>query len=144
MQYAKHFQTLTTPQTEQARSDQVQNSAGGFSFQLDKWKRLDRWLILGAEGGSYYASERKLTRENAATVLECLAEDGLRTVRTIAEISESGRAPKNDPAIFALSLACADAQLETRRAAFAAISRVCRIGTHLFHFAEALKGTRKW
>jgi 60 kDa SS-A/Ro ribonucleoprotein len=142
--YAQHFSTLTTPQNEAARSDQVQNSAGGFVFQLDKWKRLDRWLILGAEGGTYYASERKLTRDNAQTILECLAEDGARAIRTIVEISDAGRAPKNDPAIFALALAASDAKLETRQAALAALPRVCRIGTHLFHFAQAVSVNRGW
>ena len=35
---------------------------------MDDMTRLQRFLILGSEGGSYYASERKLTLENAAAV----------------------------------------------------------------------------
>ena len=46
-------------------SNQVPNSAGGYAYPVDDWVRLDRFLILGPEGGSYYASERKLTIENA-------------------------------------------------------------------------------
>lgn len=142
--YASHFSTLTTPQSEPARADQVQNSAGGYVFALDKWKRLERWLILGCEGGTYYASEQKLTRENAKTILECAKEDGPRTVEIIAQMSESGRAPKNDPAIFALAICAGAADPATRVAALAALPRVCRIGTHLFHFVRDVEGFRRW
>src|SRR4051794_34486857 len=90
-------------------SNQVPNSAGGYIFPVDDWVRLDRFLILGSEGGSYYASEHKLTLENAAAVQRAIAADGLRAVARIVEISEAGRAPKNDPALFALAL-CAAAE----------------------------------
>lgn len=142
--YAEHVSRTKTSQREQARPEQVENSAGGFVFQLDAWKRLDRWLILGAEGGSYYASEKKLTKEAAATVLECLKLDGPRAVAQIVAISDAGRAPKNDPAIFALALASADENVETRRAALAALPQVCRIGTHLFHFVRDVEHFRSW
>src|SRR5262245_5470992 len=92
-------------QREQADPRQVKNSAGGFAFQVDAWQQLDRFLILGSEGGTYYAGERALTRENAGVVKTLLAEDGPRLVRRVVEISESGRAPKNDPAILALAMA---------------------------------------
>ena len=46
-----------TPQT-QAIPGTVPNSAGGHAFPVDDWTRLDRFLVLGSEGGSYYAAER--------------------------------------------------------------------------------------
>lgn len=139
--YAQH---TTANQREQARPDQVQNNAGGFVFQLDPWKRLERWLILGAEGGTYYVGERKLTRDNAKTIAECLSLDGPRAVRTIVEVSQAGRAPKNDPAIFALAMAAGADDPATRKAALDALPHVCRIGTHLFHFAESVEHFRRW
>lgn len=142
--YIQHFTSLFTSQKEKARADQVQNSAGGYTFALDKWARLDRWLVLGAEGGTYYASERKLTRENATTIAECLSDNGLHTVARIVAMSESGRAPKNDTAIFALAMAAGDSSPETRKAALAAVPRVCRTGTDLFHFVRDVEGFRKW
>ena len=36
--------------------DMVENNAGGFVFKLDEWKQLERFLILGSEGGTYYVS----------------------------------------------------------------------------------------
>lgn len=63
---------------------------------------------------------------------------------TAVEFSKSGRAPKNDPAIFVLAMAASAEDPETRRAAFAALPEVCRIGTHLFHFVTAVQEMRGW
>lgn len=139
--YAQHLGS--TPQNEPLKG-QVANSAGGFSFAVDDWKRLDRFLVLGAEGGSYYASERKLTVENAAVVERCAALDGLLTVARIVQVSDAGRAPKNEPALMALAICAKRGDTKTRQAAFAALPRVARIGTHLFHFAEYVKALGGW
>lgn len=134
-----------TPQSEPIPgSAQVPNSGGGYAWAVDDWTRLDRFLILGSEGGTYYITERKLTAENAEAVARCIAEDGPRVVRRIVEVSEGGRAPKNDPAIFALALCAALGNPATRAAAFEAMPRVCRTGTHLFHFAAFVDGLRGW
>jgi 60 kDa SS-A/Ro ribonucleoprotein len=137
--------TAATPQNEAIPgSGQVPNSAGGFAWAVDCWERLNRFLILGTEGGTYYIGERPLTRENADALLECLNTDGPRTVRTIIEISASGRAAKNTPAIFALAVAAASTDKETQRLALDAIPAVCRTGTHLFQFANLVTDWRGW
>ena len=87
---------------------QVANNAGGYVFAIDDWARLDRFLVLGSDAPTYYQSARALTRENAKAVLDCLAADAARAIARIVEISVSGRAPKQDPAIFALALATLD------------------------------------
>ena len=139
--YARHFGA--TPQSE-ALPGQVLNSAGGHSFAVDDWTRLDRFLILGSEGGSYYASERKLTVENAAVVERCAKLDAIRTVARIAEVSIAGRAPKNEPALLALAMVAKRGDVAARRLAFDALSVVARTGTHLFHFAEYVKALGGW
>lgn len=147
MTYLRHVQTNTaeTPQNEpMLGAGQTKNSAGGYSWSVTDWQRLDRFLILGSDKGSYYASERQLTQENASAVLSCIKADGPRVVRRIAEISEAGRAPKTDPGIFALAMCASLGEEVTRRDALAALPEVCRIGTHLFHFAEYVKGMRGW
>ena len=148
MRYLKTLATRPSSRTPQSRpipgSTQAPNSAAGFTWAVDDWMRLERFLLLGSEGGSYYASEQKLTRENAAAVLRCLAADGGRAVERIAVVSEAGRAPKNDPALFALALAAAEGDAATRRAALAALPRVARTGTHLLHFAAFAEGFRGW
>ena len=145
MRYGKHFSSKATPQSEPIPgSTQVENSAGGFSWAVDDWVRLDRFLVLGSEGGTYYTSEKKLTKENAGAVLRCINQDGPRVVSRIVEISDAGRAPKNDPAIFALAMAAGLGTARTKQVALDALPKVCRIGTHLFHFAEAVQEFRGW
>jgi 60 kDa SS-A/Ro ribonucleoprotein len=144
MSYTQHVSGLRTPQAEPARSDQVKNDAGGYAFQVDIWTQLDRFLILGTEGGTYYVDEKSLTVRNYESLKACLAADGLRTVARIKEISLAGRAPKNDSAIFALAVASGHTDRATRTAALAAVTDVCRIGTHLFQFIKAAKEFRGW
>jgi 60 kDa SS-A/Ro ribonucleoprotein len=140
--YAQHVSTRTTPQTEPIPGKpMVPNSAGGFAFAVDDWTRLERFLILGNPGGSYYATEKKLTVENAECVKRCLAIDAARTIRTIAGVSDAGRAPKNDPAIFALAIAAGTGHTAL---AMEALPKVARIGTHIFAFADAVQEFRGW
>jgi 60 kDa SS-A/Ro ribonucleoprotein len=143
--YGKLFSRKATPQTQPIPgATQVANSAGGYGWAVDDWVRLDRFLVLGTEGGSYYAAERALTRANAEAVERCVKSDGKRVVERIVAVSDAGRAPKNDPAIFALAMAAKLGDFETRRAAHAALPKVCRIGTHLMHFAEYVQAFGGW
>lgn len=114
--------------------DQVRNSDGAAVFAVDDRKRLDRFLVLGTEGGSYYASEKNLTKENVKAIKRLIETDGEWLVSRVVEVSQDGRAPKNDYALFALAAASTLGSIETRRAAYKALPLVARIGTHLFHF----------
>jgi len=143
MSYLTRIVRRPAGQLEQLRPDQVANSEGGYVFPVDPWTRLRRFLILGSEGGSFYAGERDLTAESTAALDECIALDGARVVAEIVAISEAGRAAKNDPAVFALARAAAADDQATRRAALAALPQVCRTSTHLFQlivFATAWRG----
>ncbi len=136
---------LRTPQSAPIPGTaQVPNSAGGFAWAVDGWTRLDRFLVLGSEGGTFYVGERELTLENAAAAADCLAEDGPRTVARVVEVSASGRAPKNDPALFVLAMAAGLGDPATRRAALEALPRVARTGTHLFHWLRYVQAFRGW
>jgi 60 kDa SS-A/Ro ribonucleoprotein len=143
--YAKHVSSKVTPQSEAIPgSGQVANSAGGFSFEISPFQKLDRFLILGNEGGSYYADEKAMTKTNAKNVLELIKTDGVKVVQKVVEISDAGRAPKNDPALFVLALAAKYGNLDTRRAAYNALQKVARIGTHLFTFADNIEEFGGW
>ena len=134
---------LIANQLEQDDPRQVKNSAGGYSFKITPQQRLRRFLILGSEGGSYYASERQLTRENIANLQDLIAEpkDALEALQTIVEISDGGLAPRNTPAIFALA---AITQKHPRLVDAATVNKVLRIGTHWLQFAAALKAMGGW
>ena len=125
-------------------SKQVRNGAGGFAWAVDEWTRLRRFLILGSEGGTFYAGEWNLTRENARALEACLDADGPRAVAEIVAVSECGRAPRNAPAIFALAMAAGHRDEATRKAALDALPRVARSSTHLFQFAGFVEGFRGW
>lgn len=153
IRYADHVNKHASPQSEPIPGEtQVANHAGGYAYAVDKWQRLTRFLILGSDGGTFYIKERALTRENAAVVEACLADDAARTIKHIVEISDTGRAPKNDPAILALAIAASvqnpDAQglssQQIRADALGQLKAVCRIPTHLFHFIAYCKSLRRW
>ena len=61
--YLKIFSRTDPAATPQSQpiANTVPNAAGGYAFAIDDWARLDRFLILGSAGGSYYAGERVLT-----------------------------------------------------------------------------------
>jgi 60 kDa SS-A/Ro ribonucleoprotein len=141
--YLKRFGTRRVPQWAPLPG-QAPNSAGGFTWAVDTWARLRRFLVIGSEGGSYYASEWTLTRENAQAVEEALREDGRRAVAEMVAVSRAGRAPKNDPALFALAMAAGLGDEDTRRAALETLPQVARTGTHLFLFATFVEGFRGW
>ena len=61
-------------------SGQVKNAAGGYAWQVDDWMQLDRFLVLGSEGGTYYIRPQTLTIDNTEAVIRCLGEDGVRMV----------------------------------------------------------------
>lgn len=149
MDFTKHFVTrlrqLVTPQSEPIPdSGQVRDSAGGYVWTVDQWDRLDRFLVLGSEGGTYYVDERELTRENAQAVIECIHEDGRRVVAQVLAVSVAGRAPKNDPALFTLALAASVGDDATRAAALDALPAVARTGTHLMHWLQYVNALRGW
>lgn len=135
--------TRTTPQSEQIPGT-VPNSAGGYSFAVDDWTRLRRFLILGTEGGTYYIGEKDLTKENAEALLRCVRADGARVLAMIREISLGGLAHKQNPTLFALAACVGADDPHVRRLAEAAIPEVCRIGTHLFIFARYVEQFRGW
>jgi 60 kDa SS-A/Ro ribonucleoprotein len=126
--------------------NQTQPLAHRPMHSVDNWMRLARFLMLGSEDGTYYVQPRALTVESATAVVECLKMDGLRVVRTMVNISTTGCAPKNAPALFVLALAASPnfADTETVAAALDALPQVARTGTDLCVFAGFVENLRGW
>ncbi|EDQ84515.1 uncharacterized protein MONBRDRAFT_34670 [Monosiga brevicollis MX1] len=111
------------------------NSAGGASYEIDDLGRLHRFLMLGTEGGTFYASESQLTVENAGCLLRLFNDGrGLEALEAIKAVSLGGRAPRQTPTMFALAMACRSTDLAVVKAAYTMLPEVCRIPTHLFMF----------
>ncbi|KAI8852055.1 TROVE domain family, member 2-like protein [Chytridium lagenaria] len=139
----KHIAPTPAASTPQSRpipgreNAMTPNNAGGFSFAVDSMTRLTRFLILGSEKGSYYASEQTLTVENADVVSKLTADGkGLQVVSTITAINDANRAAKQDPSLLALAMCIKNGDDATRAAAHEAVGKVCRIPTTLFQLLE--------
>jgi len=138
------FRTRVTRQSVKADARQVENAAGGYTFVPDDQARLHRFLTLGTEGGTYYTNAKDLTEDNARVVVRAAETDCVGLVRHIVAVSEAGRAPRQNPALFALAIAASAADDDGRAAALAALPRVARTGTHLFQFAGYVEQFRGW
>ena len=130
------------PQSQPLNSRQVKNNAGGYVYKIDPWRQLDRFLILGCEGPTYYAGQQAQLDVADAMLADLVAKDGKRLVATVSEMSESGRAPKQDTLLYALATAASIGDEATKREAYAALPRVARIGTHLLHWVAMCKAKR--
>ena len=77
----KNYSSGITGRTQQqpifGRTDMVKNDAGGYGFKITPQERLERFLLIGSEGGTYYVGEQKLTEDNAKSILELLKTDDL-------------------------------------------------------------------
>ena len=140
-----------TPQNQPIpgrEAEMKRNNAGGYTFTVDQWTLLERFLILGSANPTYYVHDtNKMTRESAANVVACLKADYKRTIDTIVQVSDSGRAPKNDPALFALAIAMSPTdtpEIAARQYAASKLSQVARTGTHLFAFNAYATSLRGW
>lgn len=132
--------TQPTPQSKPLpgrEPEMAKNDAGGFAFVLDDWKILERFLILGSEGGAYYVKEGDLIMRNVGVLNRCIVADASRTAETIAQVSESGRAFKNNVAAFALAYMVSLGGAP-RFAAYRVMGRVLRTGRSLLEFSASL------
>jgi 60 kDa SS-A/Ro ribonucleoprotein len=126
-------QTVPTP----GRTDEVRNNAGGFVFAVTPKVRLERFLILGVDGGTYYVSERNLVKQNVKFLTDLIAADEQMVIDTLRDVAVNNRAPKNTPSLFLLALLMHKA--ENKAAVRALVKDVARTSTHLFEYAQFLK-----
>ena len=136
--------TRRTPQTQKASERQIPNAAGGYAFKVTDDVRIRRFLTLGTDGGTYYATEQDITQANAQVVLAAARDRAAWLTEEIVAISTAGRAPRQNPALFALAAAASLGDDAGRRAALDALPAVARTGTHLFLFARYVEQFRGW
>lgn len=135
-----------TKQTQRSidRTDEVRNNAGGMVFGVTPMERLRRFLLIGSEGGTYYVGEKALTLDNVKALIPLIKSNGVEVVNEIVRVSDEGLAPRNDPALYALALATVYGDEATKQAAYAALPKVARIATHLFHFVAFRETLGGW
>lgn len=133
-----------TPQKEQAREDQIKNSAGGYVFQVDDYARLQRFLMLGTDGGTYYVDEKDHTKDNAKFIIDLAKKNASDMVQQIIIISTEGRAPRQNPTLFALAAASVYGDDIGRSMAYSALPKVARTGSMLFQFISYREQMGGW
>lgn len=136
--------TRRTAQSVKADKRQVKNNAGGYTFKVSDEIRVNRFLTLGVDSGTYYVTEAALTADNAQVILAAARDRGTWLVEQIVEISVAGRAPRQNPAVFALAAVSALGDAAGRKAALDALSKVCRTGYHLYLFSQYVEQFRGW
>lgn len=134
----KNVNTNRTSQSEKALGkNQKRNNAGGYVFTVNDKTRLERFLILGTDKGSFYVSEKTFTKDSSEFLLNLIQKDENLVAETVKDISVNNRAKKVDPALFATA---ALFQYGTDKAqAREVFNVVVRTSTHLFDFTQYVK-----
>lgn len=122
-------------------SNTVLNNAGGTSKLISDFELLDRFLILGSESNNYVPSKTAALKASEK-IKALISKHGIEVVRRVVQISDEGRAPKNDQALFVLAMCVCSTDVDVRRYALENLPRVARIGTHLYQFVQYLKSMR--
>ena len=144
MSYLNKQNYIIKNQRQPLSEDQVKNNAGGYVYEITKWERLNRFLILGSEKGTYYSKESDLTLSNVDNLESCIKEDGIKVINTILELDRENRAPKLDPLIYALAVSFTIGNTETKNKVKEVFTDLIRTGTHLFTFVDFINQMRGW
>lgn len=122
----------------------VQNNAGGFGYEISPQEKLERFLLIGSEGGTYYVSEQKLTEQNSKAIIAYIKADGASVLRTVTDYAVERRAPKMDALLYVLALLTTHASAEVKKDTYSKIPLICNTATHLFTFLENALAMRGW
>lgn len=131
-----------TPQSQKAKAGQVKNTAGGFVFQVSDQSRLERFLILGVDGGTYSVSEVAHATSNVTFLNDMIERDEASVLATIVDVSVNGRAYKQSPVLFALASVIVNGK--NKQAVKAEFNKVVRTGTHLYEVVNYLNTMGGW
>lgn len=122
--------------------DMVKNYDGAYVFEPKLFDQLRRWLILGSDSNTYYATPQKLTRDNIQFALKALKENPRKYVDLIVEVRQKGLSPKRDTCIFAFALVFTDGSIAARHYARENVSKVLRTGDDIANFVSMLAGEK--
>jgi len=135
-----------TPQTRPLvnHPEMVKNNAGGYGFQITPQQQLERFLLIGSEGGTFYTGEQKLTEDNARSIIQYIKTNGMSVVKTVLDFNFQNRAPKMDTLLFVLALCCTHGDQETKQYSYNSVITCCKTATHLFTFVSQVNQMRGW
>ena len=120
-------------------ADMTVNHTAGYVFKLDEMKALERFLILGVTGPTYYVTKDQGMAEANGIITAALQANFYGAIDLACDISQDGRAAKNEQSIYVLARAIATGRADEAAYALARMDKVVRIGTHLHHLMQYLK-----
>lgn len=132
------------PVTTRISERQVVNNTGGFVFQVDDKQRLERFLILGVDRGTYYVSEKDLAKENVSWLEALISRSPKLVLDVVSDVSTSGRAFRNGPAIFVLALLLNKAPADFKSEVVSAVPKIARTATMVYELAEYIDKMGGW
>lgn len=132
------------PVGERLSDHQVQNNTGGFVYEVSPKSRLERFLILGVDGGTFYVSENDLTKQNVDWLKGIISDDPQLVLDTILDVSTTGRAYRNSAAIFVLALVLNFGSDSAKKVAADIAPKIARTATHAFELAQYLENLGGW
>lgn len=169
------YRDMIVPATQWERADerQVENSAGGYVYQVGGAERLRRFLVLGTEGGTFYASQKDLTKQNVDFLKAFAAKDPFVYYTVLETANEQNIAARHSTVLLALAVLYThgkiqipvvsdvvtvaptgetgtqpERQTRTVNASFdpikANFTKFVRTGTHLFEFVDYVTQYRGW
>lgn len=132
-------------QTERADERQVKNSAGGYVYQVGAAEQMRRFLVLGTEGGTFYASQKDLTKANVDNLKALAAKDPFVYVTVLEEADKQNIAPRHSTILLALAVLYTHNDAEPiRKWVKENFTTIVRTGTHLFEFVDYVTQWRGW
>lgn len=123
------------------RGDTISHE-GGEVFRVSDMQRLERFLNLGAIGGTFYASQQEFAQKTLDQVKAIIEREGRAAVDMIVDVGQN--APKHEHVLVAFAMALSVEDRNVRAYALSRFSEVVRTGTHLFHVIAYTKGRRGW
>jgi 60 kDa SS-A/Ro ribonucleoprotein len=123
----------------------VPNQGGGFSFS-NNHALLERYLILGITGPTYYATEQKVSSDAEKIIEKYLAypKDAFMLIDMAVHVSDGGLGMSNDPCLSVLAMASCSKNPHIVKYAMNAMDKIVRTGTDLLHIASFIDSRRSF
>lgn len=102
-------------------------------------QQLLRFLILGSDKPTFYASAKELTVKSVDSIQKLIRSDGRYVVDTLVEVITTNRVPLPEAVLFTLALCLSADSLATRQYAEQHYNTIVRTGNDQLYMAATLK-----
>lgn len=145
MTTSMHRAMRSSNQRTRDRADEVKNNAGGYVFQIDPLQHLKRFIILGTEGGTYYQSERAISKQAQDMVIAVIQSREIGPSELVTNVCEWGsNAAKRTYALWTMAAILQYGTNEHKVRVKAALPLLVKTGTDLFEFVSYVESLGGW